>query len=268
MLSQVGLLCPIKAGAAPQALLEDLRYRMDVLIIEDAARGRLTLTAEGGGRFLAELSGEARGLAEVLSGRRRDRYQTEMVYRDGRLVPLIYREESHRRGKQSLKEYRFDYEQGRLELWQLKEREGHLVLKWETALKEPVYDPLSAFYNCRLGLMGPLKEGNTLQIAGIPYPAPETMEVRLGKQTPEGRQAMVTLNNPALKGQRGVVFIMVDGDGVPLTGWTRVLGFGKALGQLLPESKPLRENCLEIKRGQDDEAQTLPDPKLKGQAPP
>ncbi len=243
VLSQAGILPPLKAGAAPKALLEDLKYRIDFWILDDAARARLTVAAEGAGRFLVELSGETRGLAEVLSGHRRDRYQTEMVYRDGRLMPLIYREESHRWGKRSLKEYRFDYERGRLELWQLKERQGRLVLKWQTALKEPVYDPLSAFYNCRLGLLGPLKEGDTLQIAGIPYPAPETMEVRLGPQTPEGRRVMVNLFNPAFAHQKGVVFILVDGDGVPLKGWTRVLGFGKISGKLLPDGKYL-ENGL------------------------
>ena len=107
-----------------------------------------------GGRYQAELAVEPQGLLALLSGNRLDRFQTEMVYKDGRLTPQIYREETRRRGKYRLKEYRFDYDQGRLELWQHHQGKG-LLRKWETTLpKEPIYDPLSAFYNFRLGALG------------------------------------------------------------------------------------------------------------------
>ena len=240
------------AAAAPLSaapLLEELDYQMDAWVLRDAARAKLTLKNLGAGRYQAVLSGETRGLAALLSGQRRDSYQTEMVFADGKLKPLIYREETRRRGQRHLKEYRFNHAAQRLELWQLKERQGHLVLKWHTELKEPVYDPLSAFYNCRLGLLGPLKEGDTLQIAGIPYPAPETLEVRLGANTAAGRQVMVTLSNPALAGQKGLIFIIFNGDLVPTQGWTRVLGFGKISGTLLPDGKYLKNGLPEIPSG-------------------
>lgn len=220
--------------------LEELNYQVDVWVWRDAARGQLSLKNLGAGHYLAELLGETRGLAGLLSGQRRDTYQTEMVYKEGRLLPLIYREESRRRGKHYLKEYRFDYDRARLELWQLKERPGRMVLKWHTDLKVPVFDPLTAFYNCRLGLPVPIKEGETVQIAGIPYPAPETMEVRLGPNTQAGRQAMVSLINPAFPDRKGQVFILINGAGVPVQVWTRVLGLGKTTGILLPGSKSLK----------------------------
>ena len=233
---------PVAAAAASTAgvVVEDLKYRVDFWLWEDAARGRLTLKSVGEGRYQAELSGEAQGLLGLLSGGRRDSYQTEMIYDRGKLLPVVYREESRRRGKHHLKEYRFDYSKKRLELWQLKERQGSLVLKWHTDLKDQVYDPLSAFYNSRLGLLGPLKDGETYQIAGIPYPAPETIEVSMGKQTQEGRQVMVALVNAAFEDKKGLVFILFNGEGAPVQAWTRVLGFGKIVGQLLPEGKSMK----------------------------
>lgn len=233
---------PVGAAASSTsgAVVEDLKYRVDIWVLGDAARGRLTLKSLGSGRYQAELSGEPQGLLKLLSGERRDSYQTEMIYDHGRLRPVVYREESRRRGKHYLKEYRFDYSEKRLELWQLKERQGSLMLKWHTDLKEAIYDPLSAFYNSRLGLMGPIKDGETYHITGIPYPSPETIEVSLGRQTQEGRQVMVTLVNAAFEDKKGRVFILFNGEGAPVQAWTRMLGLGKIVGQLLPDSKSMK----------------------------
>jgi hypothetical protein len=60
---------------------------------------------------------------------------------------------------------------------------------------------------------------------------------------------MVTLVNPALSGQKGLIFIIFNGDLVPTQGWTRVLGFGKISGTLLPEGKYLKNGLPEITSG-------------------
>jgi hypothetical protein len=153
-----------------------------------------------------------------------------MVSRNGKLLPLIYREESHKRGKRYLKEYRFDYDQGVLELWQLKEGQG-LVRKWHTTLKDQVYDPLSAFYNCRLGLLGPIREGETFKVSGIPYPKPEEIEVRIGPETAQGRKIMIALHNHAFENDRGVVYAYLDNARVPQLAWTSAR-VGKINGRL------------------------------------
>lgn len=236
---QPGFPIPAVASQETGPALEDLHYRVDLWIWQDAARVRVTLKSLGSGRYLAEVTGEAQGLAGLVSGHRQDRYQTEMVYRQGQLRPLIYREESRRRGKSRLKEYRFDYARARLELWQGQDAR-ELKLKWHTSLKEPIYDPLSAFYNGRLGFLGPIREGETLRVAGIPYPKPEEIQVRIGPETQEGRQVMVALANPAFEKQKGLAFVLFDANRVPTRLWSRVLHFGKILGQLLPDSKPLK----------------------------
>ncbi|MCX5893696.1 MAG: DUF3108 domain-containing protein [Deltaproteobacteria bacterium] len=230
-------------GQAPAAaptgeLLEDLKFRVEYLLWKDVAQAQLTLKSLGDGRYQAEISGEPLGLLKVITGKRRDSYQTEMMVRDGKLMPLIYQEESRKKGKRHLKEYRFNYDQGVLELWQLKEGKGIMVRKWQTALKGPIYDPLTAFYNCRLGLLGPIREGETFKVAGIPYPKPEEIEVRIGPESAEGRKIMIAINNNAFDRDRGVIFAYLDEALVPKQAWTNAR-VGKISGERLAGGKPL-----------------------------
>jgi len=242
---QAGLL-DAAAAAAQARLLEDLQYRVNSWVLGSAARAGIVLKNTGGERYQANLSVEPLGLLKVISGQRRDSFQTEMVYRDGRLVPLVYREETRKRGKKGLKEYRFDYDQGRLELWEFHEGKG-MRRKWDTALKkEPIYDPLSAFYNFRLGVMGQPQEGATLKAAGIPYPHPEEITVRIGPQGDKGRKVMVSIINRVFEKERGVIFVFFDGKGAPTQAWTQVQYFGKVEGFILPESKLLLRPLKEV----------------------
>ncbi|MBM4296061.1 MAG: DUF3108 domain-containing protein [Deltaproteobacteria bacterium] len=242
ILGLLGLsILPASLAASPaETLLEDLRYEVDVWVWRKAVQARISLRKVGEGRYLAEISGEALGLARVLSGQRRDNHQTEMVYRNGRLAPVVYREESRRRGRRHFKEYRFLYDQGRLELWQWDDHQQQLFRKWETPLQEPMYDPISAFYNYRLGLMGPVKAGDILRVQGIPHPQREIIEVRLGPEGEEGKEAMVSLVNRAFEDEKGVVFVTFDKDLVPTRAWSRVLVFGKIIGRLQSGSKSVK----------------------------
>jgi hypothetical protein len=234
LLLLIGLWLPGPRAMAAPALLEELHYRLEALSLKDAARVKLTLNRLGPGRFVAEVIGESQGLIKLLSGGQRERVQTEMVWRDNRLLPLIYREESWRRGKRRLKEYRFDYPQGRLELWEWHEGKG-LAKKWQTDLCDQFYDPLSAFYNIRLGIIGPTREGETNTIQGIPYPRPEVMEVRLGSTTESGIKVMISLFNPVFPDSRGEVFAYVNKQLVPRQVWTTISGI-TIRGWLLSQS--------------------------------
>lgn len=248
---QAGLFFPAAAAAPQEQLLEDLQYQVNAWVWGGAARAGITLKNMGGGRYQADLAVEALGLLKIISGNRRDSFQTEMVYRQGRMVPLVYREESRKRGKKGLKEYRFNYDQGRLELWQYHQGKG-MLHKWDTALeKEPFYDPLSAFYNFRLGALGPPQEGATLKASGIPYPKPERIAVRIGPQAQEGRKVMVSIINRAFENEEGVIFVYFDGMWSPTQAWTRVLRVGKVEGKILPESKTLTRPLGELLSAQN-----------------
>jgi hypothetical protein len=236
---QLGFLLPAAAAPPPGQLLEDLQYQINAWIFGYAARAGITLKSLGKGRYQAELTVEPLGLLKIISGHRRDRFYTEMAYRHGRMVPIIYREECRKRGRLGLKEYRFDYDQGRLELWTYHKGKG-MRRRWHAALKkEPIYDPLSAFYNFRLGAMGPPKEGETLKAAAIPYPQPEEITVRIGPQTREGRKVMVSIIHWIFDNKQGEIFVYLDGKWSPTHAWTRVLWVGKVEGIILPESKTL-----------------------------
>jgi hypothetical protein len=243
LLIQLGL--PRHPVLAAPVLLEDLHYRLEVLVWQNAARVRLTLTRLGPDRFAAEIIGEPQGLFKILSGGRRERLETEMVWRHERLVPLLYREESGRGKKRRFKEYRFDYAKGRLELWEWHQGKG-LSKKWQTDLAGQVYDPLSAFYNIRLGLLKPHRAGETGTIPSIPYPRPEAMVVRLGAANGSGLKAMVAINNPIFPDSRGEVFAYLDKQFVPHEAWTTVSGI-TLRARLQPESAVMPPGLAALK---------------------
>ena len=213
-------------AAVPQGeLLEDLKFRVEYLLWKDVAQAQLTLKSLGPGHYQAEISGEPLGLLKVIIGKRRDSYRTEMILRQ---------RQAHAPGLPGrIPEERPPPSEG-IPLQLRPGRPGIVAVegrqrdgaKWHTALKGPIYDPLTAFYNCRLGLMGPIREGETFKVAGIPYPKPEEIEVRIGPETAEGRKIMIAINNKAFENDRGVIFAYLDEPGCrnrpgPAPGWAR-----------------------------------------------
>ncbi len=183
------LLLLVLSWPAPAAGLlqpEILHYTVDTALFKNAGQAVVSLRQRGPDLYEGEIRGETKGAIGLLSGHRRDCYRTTMRLVRGQLQPLLYVEESWVGRKHLYKEYRFDYDQHRLEMWR-RGSDGSLVRKWETELSEPVFDPISAFYNFRSGGFGELKPGETLQITGIPYPQPETITIHLGPQEPGNR---------------------------------------------------------------------------------
>jgi hypothetical protein len=229
--------------------LEDLPYRVGLGVWEEVAQVHLTLKELGPGHYLAEFSGGAKGMWGLLSRWLPERYQTEMILRDGRLLPLVYREEIQVGGRHVVKEYRFDYQKGVLAYWRQTENQQS-VKKWQIPLKEPVYDALSLFYNIRLGVFGPLAGGETLRVPTIPTPEPQEIVLALGPQTGQGRKVMLTIRG---KSADGVYFIYVGPEWVPRTVWFRVLEFGKLTGHLLNPTAIMKPERL-----------LLPKPRMAG----
>jgi hypothetical protein len=222
-------------GAAPELspeMLQNMHYRVSLGICQNVATVHLSLKALGPGHYLAEFSGAAQGAWKLLSPWLPERYQTEMTYQQGRLQPLVFREEFQARGKRIFKEYRFDYPRGQLEIWR-KAGDGEFVKKWQIPLSGPVYDPLSLVYNLRLGALGPLTPGETLRVAGVPSPDPEEIVITIGPQTEQGWKAMVTVKEKVTGNERGPIFVSLGPERVPTLVWTRVLEIGKLSGKLL-----------------------------------
>ena len=180
--------------------------------MSDVGRVHLVLKELEPGHYLAEVSGAAQGVWQLSSRWLPERYQTEMIYREGRLVPLVYREEFISKGKHVLKEYRFDHERGRLTLWRQAEG-GEKVKKWEVPLKGPVYDLLSLFYNVRLGVFGPLPGGTTLRVMVLPTPEPQEMVFVIGAVTDTGPQGDAGLPPVGIQGGEPIFYLPQPGAG-------------------------------------------------------
>ncbi len=230
--------------AAAGEMLEDLRYQVDVWVLKDAIDAAITLKRLDSQRYRAEIKGRAQGLLGLISGQWRGNYSTEMAFSQGKFLPVVYREESQHRNKKNLNEYRFDYEQGKVELYKWDNGKKVLTKRWETKLNGPMYDALSFYYNQRLRGMHFGKQGETLTFQGIPYPKPEDIVLRIGADSPQGRKIMVTLDNRIFENERNQVYAFLDQDGVPTEAWTNVLKFGRITGKLLPGGKRLKDGRI------------------------
>jgi hypothetical protein len=219
---------PVWAAVAPGAM-EKLEYRVSLGIINEAAQAKLTLTPRGPGRYVAEFSGAARGIFRLVENYLPERYQTEMFTQKGRLLPLVYREIFHKKGERIIREYRFDYQRHRLELWR-QAGDQPMAKRWQLPLQEPVYDVLSFFYNLRQGAFGPLDRGSTVRVQLVPTPEPAEMILRIGLDEERGRKAMLTVKDA--QGESEPYYFYFTPDWVPSQVWTRVMA-GKLAGTLL-----------------------------------
>lgn len=219
-------------AVTPDGQLEELNYRLGLGIWSDVGRAHIRLTQEGPGRYRAEFTGRGQGFWKILNRWLPERYETEMAWEAGRLQPLVYREEFQEKGHHVHKEFRFDYSRGVLEIWSGVDQQKP-VKKYQIPMQEAVYDPLSLFYNLRLGVFGPLTAGKTLRVALVPAPEAREMIFHLGPDTPQGRQVMLEVKVEGVKYDAGPYFILCTPQGVPLQTWTRVLLFGKVSGELL-----------------------------------
>lgn len=219
---------------------EDLQYQVSLGPWSDVARVHLIMKESAPGHYLAEFFGAAQGMWRLLSRWLPERYTTEMVFRDGRLVPLVYREEFLDQGQHWVKEFHFDYEHHRLTLRRQIDG-GEWVKKWEVPLTTPVYDLLSLFYNVRIGAFGPLPGGSNLRVSVLSS-KPREMDFRIGPETEQGRKVLLDYRPPESDTQDNY-FIYLNPQGVVTLAWTRVAIFGKLAGRLL-NSGEIRDDWL------------------------
>ncbi len=240
------VLAPGQAATSLPEAREDLVYQVSLGPWDDVARVHLALKELGPGHYLAEFSGAAQGMWRLLSSYLPERYQTEMVYREGRLQPLVYREEFMDKGQHWVKEYRFNYARRRLTLRRQIDG-GAWVKKWEVPLSEPVYDLLSLFYNVRIGAFGTLHAGENVRVATLPNPKPQELVFRIGETTEQGLKVMLNYRPPDSPTEDHY-FIFINPQGVPTLAWTPVIFFGKLAGRLLNPGEIRKELLPAIAR--------------------
>ncbi len=226
------------AAAADRANLEDLQYRLSLGFFDDVARVHLSLQRVGPDRYRARFTGAAQGAWQLLKKFLPESYESEMALEGGRLKPLLYRERFYKKGQRVSKEYRFDYSRQVVEVWRgVDSRE--LRKDSEVPLQGPVYDPLTLFYNLRLGAVA-AAPGQTLKVTLVPTPEPREMVLSVGPQTGQGCKTMIfvrTGDGP----EDGPYFVFAGPQKVPLQAWVRVLAFGKLAGELLNPGEIMQE---------------------------
>ena len=234
---------PATLAAAPD-IRENLEYQVSLGPWSDVARVHLVLKELKPGHYLAEFSGAAQGMWKLLSRWLPELYQTEMLYRDGRLQPVVYREKFQEGGHQVLKEYHFDYDHSQLTLWRQIDG-GEKTKEWEVPLTGPVYDLLSLFYNVRLGALGPSPGGATLRVMVLPDPKPKELVFCIGAATDQGLKVMVNTCSPGAVDE-DQYFMFLNPERVPTLAWTRVALFGKLAGRLVNPGEVKKEGLFTL----------------------
>ena len=234
-------LAPGAVAAAPD-VRENLEYQVSLGPWSDVARVHVVLKELQPGHYLAEFSGAAQGMWKLLSRWLPERYQTEMVYRDGRLQPVMYREAFQEKGHKVLKEFHFDYEHRQLTHWRQVDG-GENTKEWEVPLTGPVYDLLSLLYNVRIDALGPAPGGATLRVMALPNPKPQELVFCIGATTDQGTNVMVNSPSPG-RGDPDQYFIIFNPERVPTQVWTRVGLFGKLAGRLVNPGEIRKEGLV------------------------
>ncbi|MCF6179275.1 MAG: DUF3108 domain-containing protein [Geopsychrobacter sp.] len=168
---------------------EKLSYNISFLWFKKIAQGEIRLDKGPKiGTYLATLTAKTRGMAAFFTRNRVETYTTLMEEGpDGRLRPLLQTSDTKKdkRGKAThrLTSYRFDFATQQV----MYQKSVNGVEQQKTLLpmnpEQPTYDFLSAFYNLRLGRLGPFEVGKDIQLAAFSRKGPEKIVIsRLTKK--------------------------------------------------------------------------------------
>lgn len=264
ILSVLLMLVPVSSFSAgrgalvslPQLVGEDLEYGIDFLFFRRLAEGRLQFeeTAQPD-IYRVELVGRTLGIASWLAGDRTQTYSSLMqLMPDGSLSSIehISKIKKKRWGKWTDREKvrHFDYRAGKVVEEKLKA--GVIVSKAEHAIPEGVHpvDMLTAFYNLRIGVYGPLQPGNKILIptytgkeAGNGFAEIEVTvltaeeQKRHGYFPAEGLLLKAVIDPEIFETDSGNLFVWFDDSGVPERGIIEdMIGLGDVRGYLEKES--------------------------------
>ncbi|MBE0595828.1 MAG: DUF3108 domain-containing protein [Desulfuromonadales bacterium] len=242
---------PPPAPAIPVPVLfsgESLTYDISYLWFNRLAEGRLSFTpGEHPGTFQAELTAKTLGVASWLTGDRVHRYVSLMAWGDDNQLHTLRHESLIIKGKganrvERSKLYRFDYDQGEIRYQRFRSGKSSRpeVLPLDLALGPN--DILTAFFNFRLGVFGPLRSGKRYRIPtfsheGVSEIVIETVADSERHQFPffprEGLLARVTVDPEVFDTGGGHVYVWFDPSGRPARGIVEnIVALGSVRGEL------------------------------------
>lgn len=225
---------------------ESFVYDISYLWFDRLAEGRLSVAAgERPGTYRAELEARTLGVAGWLTGDRTQRYVSVMEKGPDGQLHFLSHEASIATGKGEKREvrgkrYLFDAERGTVLYQRLKmgriSRETPIPIDRRT----PPSDILTAFFNFRSGVFGPIVPGRryvipTFSHKGISEIVVETIPEAERNRYPDfpagGLLARVTVDGEIFDTQGGHVFVWFDEKGAPARGMVEgVIGLGTVRG--------------------------------------
>ena len=141
---------------------EELNYDISFLWFDRLAEGTISLVrGEEDGTFLVKMEAKTLGVAAFFTSNRVEKYQTLMRIGDnGLLYPLWHSTHTLRDKKKGTTEkitrYDFDYEKKQVHYQKIKNQKAYKDQWIELDSNKQLFDILSALYNLRLGLLGPV----------------------------------------------------------------------------------------------------------------
>lgn len=225
---------------------EDYLYAIDFLFFTKLAEGELRFSeTDLPNVYRAELVGRTLGVASWLSGNRTQTYTSLMELTPGdtlRSIEHVAKIRKRKWGKWQNRErhYRYDYEQGKV--FDEKSREGVFRSKKEHDIPEgqqPV-DMLTAFYNLRAGVYGPLVRG--AQFLVPTYAKGEFPEIEINILTLEqqiehgyfpshGLLAQIKVDPEVFETDSGKLYVWFNDAGIPERGIVEdMIGLGDIRG--------------------------------------
>jgi hypothetical protein len=170
---------------------EELVYEAGFWMIRRAALGRLSFKAmDKKGYYTATLQGETLGVLGWVSRYRVDTYRSVMEEIDGgKALRAVSFEEDVKVGDKIRKwTHLFDYQR---RTWTSKRlrRNGLWAVQEKEIPPGRVYDDfVTAFYNFRYGVYGPLERGKTYNVATFPRDGLSSYEVRVASKEEEEKE--------------------------------------------------------------------------------